>query len=114
MDSLMDIQDDVKSKIDKAVINFKKCPKDRLTLSALENLETKVERVPKTTRALHVVKDKGVSCAFCAATTLLGFVKTLSSARCANAATTHCYTHKVFLGRKLVRVVVLLARNPHR
>nr|XP_049706077.1 uncharacterized protein LOC126056582 [Helicoverpa armigera] len=27
---------------------------------ALENLETKVERVPKTTRALHVVKDKGV------------------------------------------------------
>ncbi|KAF9408362.1 hypothetical protein HW555_011929 [Spodoptera exigua] len=33
---------------------------------ALENLETKVERVPKTTRALHVVKDKGVSCAFCA------------------------------------------------
>ncbi|XP_047019136.1 uncharacterized protein LOC124629667 [Helicoverpa zea] len=32
---------------------------------ALENLETKVERVPKTTRALHVVKDKGVSCTFC-------------------------------------------------
>ncbi|KAH9627656.1 hypothetical protein HF086_009806 [Spodoptera exigua] len=33
---------------------------------ALENLETRVERVPNTTRALHVVKDKGVSCAFCA------------------------------------------------
>ncbi|KAH9645022.1 hypothetical protein HF086_003352 [Spodoptera exigua] len=199
MDSLMDIQDDVKSKIDKAIINFKKCPKDRLTLSyietrlenleqqwqlfhnthvkiisevkksdlysskyhkdcvydeamigesatdikkllnttsdclesfknldidlgsiliihiitekldkvtrrawelkvssdykeklptfddlkeflvnrfrALENLETKVERVPKTTRALHVVKDKGVSCAFCAVTSLLPSAK---------------------------------------
>lgn len=36
MDSFIDIQEDVKTKIEKSWINFKKCPKDRLTVSYIE------------------------------------------------------------------------------
>lgn len=50
----MDIQEDVKVKINKAMINFKKCPKDLLTVSYIETRLESLEQLWQLFYNTHV------------------------------------------------------------